>query len=172
MPISTDGRTLLFLDEIQAEPTVVAKLRWFAEELPGLPVIAAGSLLDFALREPTFSMPDTLLRWFHQELTVANIASGVTVLDPLHARLQELFICYLLVGGMPAAVSRFCKGRSFLAAAEIHADLLAVLRSDFAKYAARVHQGRLNTVFASVAAQLGGKFGYQACRSRRSCRCN
>jgi hypothetical protein len=36
---------ILFLDELQTAPEVLAKLRWFAEEMPELPVIAAGSLL-------------------------------------------------------------------------------------------------------------------------------
>ena len=39
--IPVDGSALLFLDEIQAVPEVLAKLRWFAEELPQMPVIAA-----------------------------------------------------------------------------------------------------------------------------------
>lgn len=38
-------------------PLVLAKLRLFAEELPSLPVIAAGSLLEFELADHTYSMP-------------------------------------------------------------------------------------------------------------------
>jgi predicted AAA+ superfamily ATPase len=48
---------ILFLDEIQAAPSILAKLRWFAEDMPELPVVAAGSLLDFALAENQYSMP-------------------------------------------------------------------------------------------------------------------
>ena len=44
-------KCLLFLDEIQAVPELFAKLRWFAEDLPELPVIAAGSLLEFLLKK-------------------------------------------------------------------------------------------------------------------------
>src|SRR5690242_18389336 len=51
------NKSLLFLDEIQAAPQLLAKLRWFAEEMPELPVIAAGSLLDFCLNEYEHSMP-------------------------------------------------------------------------------------------------------------------
>ena len=43
------GRTLLFLDEIQAAPSVFAALRYFYESLPELHVVAAGSLLEFLL---------------------------------------------------------------------------------------------------------------------------
>ncbi|MBD3318193.1 MAG: AAA family ATPase [Chitinivibrionales bacterium] len=50
------GDTLLFFGEIQAAPRVFAKLRYFYEKLPGLHVIAAGSLLDFALEQHNFSM--------------------------------------------------------------------------------------------------------------------
>src|SRR5437870_3997499 len=41
--------SLLLLDEVQMFPEALAKLRWFYESLPALPVIAAGSLLDFTL---------------------------------------------------------------------------------------------------------------------------
>jgi len=39
-------RSLLFLDEVQAAASVFSKLRWFYEEMPSLPVVAAGSLLE------------------------------------------------------------------------------------------------------------------------------
>lgn len=51
------GETLLFFDEVQAAPEVLARLRYFFEELPQLHVIAAGSLLDFALTDQNFSVP-------------------------------------------------------------------------------------------------------------------
>jgi predicted AAA+ superfamily ATPase len=54
---ASGGEMILFLDEIQSAPEVLAKLRWFAEEMPEVPVIAAGSLLEFALRDFEYSMP-------------------------------------------------------------------------------------------------------------------
>ena len=51
------GKTLLFLDEIQAAPQVFEVLRYFFEERPDIHVIAAGSLLEFALAEPSFAVP-------------------------------------------------------------------------------------------------------------------
>ena len=50
-------QTLLFLDEIQACPEAIAVLRYFYEKMPDLHVIAAGSLLDFALKDFPYSMP-------------------------------------------------------------------------------------------------------------------
>jgi len=45
------GETLLFLDEIQSCTDAIASLRYFYEQMPALHVIAAGSLLEFALEE-------------------------------------------------------------------------------------------------------------------------
>src|SRR5579871_1327107 len=45
----TPGKTLLFIDEIQAAPQAILALRYFYEQMPELHVIAAGSLLDFAI---------------------------------------------------------------------------------------------------------------------------
>ena len=45
------GETLVFFDEIQACPNALSSLRFFYEKLPDLHVIAAGSLLEFALEE-------------------------------------------------------------------------------------------------------------------------
>lgn len=48
-------------------PEVLANLRWFDEELPALPVIAAGSLLDFVLADHAFSMPVGRITYLHLE---------------------------------------------------------------------------------------------------------
>jgi predicted AAA+ superfamily ATPase len=56
---STDiihGETLIFLDEIQACHEAIVTLRYFFEKQPDLHVIAAGSLLDFALTEMSYSI--------------------------------------------------------------------------------------------------------------------
>jgi len=52
-----EQNTILFIDEIQVVPKAIQCLRYFYEELPDLPVIAAGSLLEFALKDESFSMP-------------------------------------------------------------------------------------------------------------------
>ncbi len=49
--------TLIFIDEIQNSPYAVALLRFFAEEAPHLPVVAAGSLLEVYLEKQNISFP-------------------------------------------------------------------------------------------------------------------
>lgn len=52
-----DGETLIFLDEIQASIPAISSLRYFYERKPKIHIIAAGSLLEFALSEiPSFGV--------------------------------------------------------------------------------------------------------------------
>jgi len=171
----TPGKTLLFLDEIQTAPEILAKLRWFAEELPSQHVIAAGSLLDFALADHAFSMPVRRITYGHLEpMTFAEflVATGeerllkairvctpsAGVPDVLHSRLLELVRNYALVGGMPAAVADWVEHHSFTRTAEIHRDLLQTIRDDFAKYKRGVYTTRVAKVFAALPRLVGRKF--------------
>jgi len=53
----TAGKTLLFLDEIQSCADALSALRYFYEQMPELHVIAAGSLLEFALQKiPSYAV--------------------------------------------------------------------------------------------------------------------
>ena len=58
---------ILFIDEIQESPELFSKLRWFAEDMPELPVIAAGSLLEFVLGKSQLSMPVGRISYMYLE---------------------------------------------------------------------------------------------------------
>src|SRR5687768_14558770 len=62
-PISAGS--MLFLDELQAAPASIPALRYFYEEMSELPVICAGSLLEFALARHNFSMPVGRIQYLH-----------------------------------------------------------------------------------------------------------
>lgn len=169
--------TLLFLDEIQVAPSLLAKLRWFAEEMPELAVVAAGSLLDFALAEHTFSMPvgrisyayleplsfeEFLSALHHQNLRayLKGFQLGDSIPSAIHDQLLSLIKEYLLVGGMPAALSLWTERGALEYISQAHFDLLTTYREDFAKYRGRLAPERLEEIFASVPRQLGQKFVY------------
>lgn len=171
------GNTILFLDEIQAAAHLLAKLRWFSEELPQLPVIAAGSLLDFALTDHEFSMPVGRISYVYLEpLSFEEFldAAGYTHLREylrsyhiskeisaaIHKQLIVLLKEYLIVGGMPAAVSSWITEKQPEAINQIHFDLLATYREDFAKYRGRLTSKRLEDILTSIPRQLGKKFVY------------
>jgi len=168
---------LLFLDEIQAVPELLAKLRWFAEDLPELPVIAAGSLLEFVLERHTFSMPVGRIGYMHmeplsfEEFLVASSQKGLLdyleafqwnteIPEALHERLMSLFKEYIIIGGMPAAVATWVIDRSLPKVNQVHRNLITTYRDDFAKYSGRIDKERLDEVLIAIPKFLGEKFIY------------
>jgi predicted AAA+ superfamily ATPase len=75
---------------------------------------------------------------------------------------------YLVVGGMPSAVSTWITEKAPDAVNQIHFDLLTTYRDDFAKYSGRLSIDRLEDVMSSVPRQLGKKFVYKDANSEVS----
>ena len=166
--------TLLFLDETQACPRALAALRYFKEQMPGLHVIAAGSLLEFALEEIPSLGVGRLTSRFMYPMTFTEFLCGigeeplVQMMDaadfshpldePFHRRLIANLRTYMTIGGMPEIVSNYVSRRDLLAAMDTLDDLLLVFQDDFAKYRRRVPLARLTETFRSVAHQSSGKF--------------
>jgi predicted AAA+ superfamily ATPase len=176
--ISIDpGTCLLFIDEVQATPQVLAFLRWFREEMPDLPVVVAGSLLDFALREHAFSMPVGRISYCYLEpfsfyefldasgnelLKTTLIAAGesLDIAPRLHQRALELFSEYCLVGGLPEVVSDWIVRRDDERRLKLQRDLITTYRDDFNKYRGRISVDLLRGVMDALPRQLGGRFVY------------
>lgn len=168
---------LLFWDEIQVVPELLAKLRWFAEDMTDLPIIAAGSLLEFVLVKHTFSMPVGRISYMYMEpLSFEEflVAGGHEKLfqfleafewnrvipEPIHDKLMQLFKEFVFVGGMPAAVFSWIENRSLLLLSQTHRDLITTYRDDFSKYSERIDKERLDEVMMSIPRFLGEKFVY------------
>ena len=133
------GKTLLFLDEVQECPQAIMALRFFKEDMPDLHVIAAGSLLEFALKElPTFGVGrihsmfmypmtfDEFLEANAQQLLIEarNQASIDNPLpEPLHDKLVEFLRTYMLVGGMPESVKTWVEYHDYIRCQEVQDDI-------------------------------------------------
>jgi predicted AAA+ superfamily ATPase len=170
------GQTLLFLDEVQSCADAISSLRFFYEEMPELHVIAAGSLLEFALQKiPSyavgrvrslylypFSFDEFLLATKHNILLEKlNAASPQNPLpEEIHRKLTGLFLRFVVIGGMPEVVSKIASGGSLLECQNILDELTETLYNDFAKYKLRVPAIRLEEVFSAIIAQTGQKFTY------------
>jgi hypothetical protein len=167
--------SLLFLDEIQKASHVLANLRWFYEECPELPVITAGSLLDFVLKDHQFSMPVGRISYLFmepmsfKEFLMANgeeilvefiesVKISSTFPEPVHIKLLNYFSDYLIVGGMPAAVKEWVETKSPVAVAEIHQNLINTFIDDYNKYSKRVPPDRLHKVMMAAPRLIGQKF--------------
>ena len=171
------GETLLFLDEIQAAPGVIPVLRYFHEELPDLHVVAAGSLLEFALLELPHSMPVGRIEYLHlgpmqfEEFLLASgqerlvdflalFAPSDDMPEAIHGQLLDIFRVFLIVGGMPEAVAAYLRRGNFREAEEVKHAILSTFKDDFGKYSRRVPHARLQALFARLPALVGSRFKY------------
>lgn len=175
MPI-IPGKTLLFFDEIQECQEAIMSLRFFKEDMPGLHVIAAGSLLEFALAElPTFGV-GRIHSMYMYAMTFDEYleANGETLMldykrkaspdrplpEPLHNKLIALVRSYFLVGGMPEVVGKWVETHDYLQCQEVQDDIISGYEDDFPKYRKKVDPILLRLTLRSVASQVTKKFSY------------
>ena len=171
------GKTLLFLDEIQACPNAIMSLRYFKEKLPELHVIGAGSLLEFSLIKGQFSFPVgriqfmylkplsfseyALARGKENELEeIKGCLVGAPPTEETHNIMIKLVKEYFLTGGMPAAVSSFCDHLSLKEMSQVHEILLSTYQADFSKYATVAEQKYLLEVFRGLFPLIAKQFKY------------
>lgn len=171
------GKTLLFLDEIQACPNALRSLRFFKEQMPELHIIGAGSLLEFIIGNEQFSFPvgridymymrpmsfaefleakgdERALKWI-QEATIQAPVGAAT-----HSNLIQSTKEYFLVGGMPEAVNSFIKTGQFLDLDRIHQNLLNTYENDLGKYPKSSQQKFMKLLFEAAPRLIGEHFKY------------
>lgn len=170
----TEGKTLLFLDEIQDCPQAIMALRYFREDMPALHVVAAGSLLEFALDElPTFGVGRIHSMYMYpmtfDEFLMANgeqllldIRNQATADNPLddivRTQLIDLLRTFMLVGGMPESVAKWVATHDYIRCQEVQDDILTGYEDDFPKYRKRVDPTLLRQTMRSAAVQATKKF--------------
>jgi len=145
--------------------------------MPGLHLIAAGSLLEFALEEiPSFGVGriDSMFMYpfsFSEFLCAtgremwAKLIAEATPEKPvsaaIHGKIIEQLKNFLIIGGMPEVIVEFAETHDFLRCQKVLNSLLVSFRNDFTKYKKRMPATRINEVFSSVAQQAEGKFVYE-----------
>jgi uncharacterized protein len=170
------GKTLLFFDEIQVCLPAISSLRYFYEQMPDLHLIAAGSLLEFALADlPSFGVgrvrslfmyPLSFYEFLkaHREKTLLSVLQKSSPDNPLaliiHQKLIGYFKKFLVIGGMPEAVHEYIETGDLLATQRVLDDLVISIEADFAKYKNRISTGRIREVFTAIIKQNGSKFSY------------
>jgi predicted AAA+ superfamily ATPase len=173
----TPGETLLFLDEVQACPPALAMLRYFFELMPNVHVIAAGSLLDFALREFTHSMPVGRIEFLHlhpmsfeefveavEGTAMAEYMGGISLRQPLSEAMDRKFLevlrHYFFIGGMPEAVRVYVERKDLLEVQRVQTALVQTVQDDFAKYGPRRMQELMRKTYRHVAENVGRKLKF------------
>jgi len=169
------GKTLLFLDEIQVAPRAITALRYFYEIMPDLHVIAAGSLLDFAIEEVGLPVGriQSLYLYPLSFIEYATACGANLMVDEIihheikeeisqviHSRLLGMLGEYLALGGMPYVVQQWISKKNPLDVTKTHHALLNSYRQDFGKYARRLQVKYVELIFNHIPMQLGRKFKY------------
>lgn len=166
---------LLFFDEIQDQPKLLSVLRYFYEEQPWIPVITAGSLLEFALEQVHYSVPVGRVEYYflgpmkfsefldalgEQVLLEHLQRTPNSFLEAVHHRLVQRFKEFLFVGGMPEAVREFVRTSSPLEVRRVQRSILQTYQDDFIKYAKHSQVERVRRVFNFVPGHVGEKIKY------------
>jgi predicted AAA+ superfamily ATPase len=171
-----EGKTLLFLDEIQACLPAISALRYFYERKPNLHVIAAGSLLEFALSElPSFGVGRVRSMFVYplsfteflgaiNEKALVNAIRQSSANEPqneiVHNKIKIYLKKFLIIGGMPEVVQTFVSNGNLLEVQRVLDDLIISIQDDFTKYKKRIPSERVKLVFDSIVQQVGMKYRY------------
>ena len=169
--------SLIFLDEIQGMPRMLQCLRYFYEQRPDLVVIAAGSLLEFALAENPFPMPVGRIEYFFmgpvsweeflhakEEPQLCDLLANYELGKPFpqagHQRLVHLLREYFLTGGMPEAVQLHLNGEDWEVVFDAQNSVYQTYRDDFSKYAQGPALVRLQKILDYLGQGTGRKVKY------------
>jgi uncharacterized protein len=144
---SKKENTLLFIDEIQELPEALNILRYFYEQEPGIPVIAAGSLLEtifnakisfpvgrveYLVVRPV-SFPEFLFAT--NEMIALKQLENFPMNDFAYDKLLSLFHMYALIGGMPEIVKNYAANKDITDLGRIYNLLITSYMDDVEKYA-------------------------------------
>jgi uncharacterized protein len=169
----TAGKDLLFFDEIQSCPRAIMSLRYFYEQIPELHVIAAGSLLEFALKDISFPVGriqilDMFPLTFSEFLLATGNSNALEIVlakpreqpELIHNMLNDELRKYFFIGGMPECVKTYINSGSMHAVFEVQSNLVNSYRLDFPKYAQYSNKHCINAVVVSTAKSVGQQIKY------------
>lgn len=175
IPVPPEKETVIFLDEIQSCPRARESLKSFAID-GRYDVIASGSLID-AVHTTDDGRPPVLPIGYEEHLLMhpldfeeflwakntpseiiseikENIASRTPISEAYLDGLQSLFREYMIVGGMPKAVSKYVSGGSYSEADEVIGEVLETCKADVTKYNDGIEGKKILDCLESMPSQL------------------
>ncbi len=145
------GETLIFFDEVQKCPDIVTAIKFLVDE-GSYRYILSGSLLGVELKdlrsEPVgyMGIKDMYPLDFEEFISCVGINERIitslrnawinrTPVDEfIHTKIMELFRLYLVVGGMPAAVSKYIESNNLQEVMTLQQDIVRLYKRDIAQY--------------------------------------
>lgn len=161
--------TLLIFDEVQEAPRALASLKYFCENAPEYPIIAAGSLLGVAMHQGT-SFPVGKVSFMdlyplsYREFLCAlgeeklcgflDTSEDLSMMTAMKEKYMDYLRQYYYIGGMPEAVADFIENKDYHRVRKIQKMLIDYYQQDFSKHADGSLVTRLNQVWNSIPSQL------------------
>lgn len=167
------GQTLIFFDEVQQCPDIVTAIKFLVDE-GSYRYILSGSLLGVELKdlrsEPVGYMGVMDMYPLDFEEFVSCIGISAKVLDSLreawkmrtavdefvHGKMMELFRLYLVVGGMPEAVSKYIESNNLQEVMAIQQDIIRLYGRDITRYDPN-NKLRITEIFRLIPPELNAK---------------
>ena len=186
-------KTCLVLDEIQHCPRARSSLKFFMND-GRYDVICTGSLLGVSGYRSAEQMKvdeeatipvgaETIIDMypmdFEEWLWANDISDDVIdylrkslneetqIVEPIHQRLRQLMLEYVIIGGMPEAVKTFFATHDINQVVRVQKNILNEYRDDMVKYARAEDKSRIRECFDSIPRQLSRynkKFTYSVVR--------
>ena len=167
------GNTMIFFDEVQECRELITQIKYLVQD-GTYDYILSGSLLGTVFKD-IISVPVGYMDIVEmypldfEEFAEAN-GVGSKVIDALrnafekkepvdsflHERMMALFELYLIVGGMPAAVSTYLETKNLRKVAEEQTAIIRLYRRDISKYDEN-DRLYLNEIFDLIPSELNAK---------------
>ncbi|SDB24373.1 hypothetical protein SAMN02910317_01166 [Ruminococcaceae bacterium FB2012] len=167
------GETIIFFDEVQECRELITQIKYLVQE-GSYRYILSGSLLGTVLKD-IVSAPVGYLdirQMYPLDFEEFAIANGVgekviaalkrsfdekTEVDSyIHERMLALFELYLIVGGMPAAVSTYLDTKNLRRVADEQNAIISLYKQDISKYDKK-DKLYLNDIFDLIPSELNAK---------------
>lgn len=167
------GETLVFFDEVQKCPEIVTAIKFLVDE-GSYRYILSGSLLGVELKdlqsEPVgyMGVKEMFPLDFEEFVTCLGVRENIiaslrsawenrlAVDEFVHTKMMDLFRLYLVVGGMPAAVSRYIESNNLQEVMAIQQDIIRLYMRDIAQYDPN-NKLYIEEIFKLIPPELNGK---------------
>ena len=163
--------TIIFFDEIQEYKEILTKVK-FLSEYKKYKIILSGSLLKVELNNIA-SAPVGYLNSikmyplsFREFLQLFNVSDEIFDLlkesfinhkevdDSIHKRMMSLFNLYLIIGGMPDAVSKYQENQDIDDIMSIHLEIVKQYKIDFTKYESADKKLIISNIYDLIPSEL------------------
>lgn len=163
--------TLIIFDELQEFPEIATSLKFFCID-GNYDVICSGSLLGINYKRiesnsvgykydyemSSFDFEEFLWAKGYNEDFINDIYNHMIEQKPFNSLdfnlLNDLFLDFCILGGMPEVISTYIENNSFLDTLRIQKQLLLDYEEDIRKYASGIDQTRILNVYRHIPIQL------------------